>query len=139
MESDSSNISTMRLYGSAIAIVSGIYSLYLSTSTVEMSTSAWGMLALGVVVLVHGVILFTPAASWIGSASGPLMIAYAALMLANQAWMTSLQQGNASGMDTGMMGDPMSSGMGADAGMVAIAVLMLISGIIMTVRRKMMG
>lgn len=128
----------MRLYGSAIAIVSGIYSLYLSTSTVEMSTSAWGMLALGIVVLVHGVILVTPTASWIGSASGPLMIGYAALMLANQAWMTSLQRENASGMNAGMMGDPMASGMGADPGMVAIAVLMLASGLIMTVRRKTM-
>lgn len=138
MESRSSTVSTMRLYGSGIAIVSGAYSLYLSTTGVEMSTSAWGMLALGVVVLVHGIILLTPAASWIGSASGPLMLGYSVLMLANQAWMSSLQGETTSGMNTGMMGDPMSPAMGADAGMVAIAVLMLISGIIMTVRRDMM-
>lgn len=129
-------ISTARLYGSAIALVSGGYSAYLATTGAEMTGSAWLMLALGVVVALHGVVLVTPLAGRLGAASGPLMVAYSVLMLLNQAWMASMGR---SGMGDGMGGtDGMSpaTGMGWDAGMVAIALLMLASGVIMTVRRN---
>lgn len=137
-------LSTTRLYGSVIAIVSGAYSLWLATSGADMTNSAWLMLALGLVVLLHGVVLVTPLASSLGRASGPLMIAYAVVMLLNQAWMTTDM--GTGGMDGGMDGG-MNGGMGGmdpamagpDAGMVAIAILMLASGIIMTVRSGRMA
>lgn len=43
------------------------------------------MALLGTVVVVHGVVLLTPYADRLGSASGPLMIVYSLLMLLNQA------------------------------------------------------
>ncbi len=97
MNTEPTRISTMRLYGGSIAIVSGVYSGYLATTGVGMTTAAWGMLALGLLVLVHGIVLVSPAASALGTASGPLMIGYAVLMLLNQAWMAS-----GAGMETGM-------------------------------------
>lgn len=118
-------ISNTRLYGSAIAVVSGLYSVYLATSGVEMTANAWFMLALGLIVTVHGLVLLTPRA--IGSsASGPLMIVYALLMLGHQVWLGT--QGEMG------MGGPMRMGMSWDVGMVALAVLMLVSGVIMAAR-----
>jgi hypothetical protein len=146
--SDAGGISTAQLYGASIAVVSGVYSLFQATTGAGMSGSAWFMAALGVIVLVHGVVLVTPAASALGRASGPLMVGYSVLMLLNQAWLASgVGDGMGGGgmnddgmMDGGSMNDGMQSGMdaasamGADAGMVAIAVLMLASGVIMTSR-----
>lgn len=143
----SSGISTMRLYGAAIALVSGGYSAYLSVTGMSMTAGGWFMLGLGLVVFAHGIVLLTPAAGRLGAASGPLMLGYSVLMLLNQlrvaaGWMTgSGANGGMGGMDGGM--GSMSSttqmtAMGADAGMVAIAALMLASGVIMTVRRDMM-
>ncbi|WP_435194667.1 hypothetical protein [Natronomonas sp. EA1] len=124
-------ISTMRLYGSAIALVSGAYSVWLSTmGMMGMTTTDWLMLLVGVVVLAHGVALLTPLAGKLGRASGPLMVGYSALMLALQALMPAEM-----GMRPGMLSGSM---MGGDAGMVAIAVLMLTSGVIMTTRREML-
>ena len=134
----SARLSTMRLYGSVIALVSGGYSIYLATTGSGMATSAWLMLVLGAVVLVHGAVLLTPLAARLGSASGLLMLVYAVLMLFTQLWMISM--GN-SGMRDGMNGmnevNSVAGGMGWDAGMVAIALLMLASGAIMTARRDM--
>lgn len=128
-------MSTMRLYGSLIALVSGGYSVYQS-----MTGSAWVMLVLGVIVIVHGVVLLTPAVNRLGTASGPLMIGYAVVMLLNQTLLTMngpMSDGMDSGMGSGMDGGMAADGMGVDGGMVAIAVLMLASGVIMTVRRDM--
>ena len=139
MQTDGTNVSTTRLYGSVIAFVSGGYSCYLATTGDSMSTAAWGMLALGAVVIIHGIALLTPAAR-LGSASGPLMIVYAAVMLLNQLWMESRTTGsNMAEMGEETMGQPAMDGAmaaGADPGMVAIAALMLASGIIMTVRSE---
>lgn len=143
-EESSDVVSSVRLYGSAIAVVSGAYSVYLATSGLGMPTSAWFMLALGVVVFVHGVALLTPLATKFAAASGPLMLGYAALMLANQLLMALRDPASpgGGGMDGGMGGSGMSDagaaagGMGWDAGMVAIALLMLASGAIMTARRR---
>ncbi len=134
-------ISTMRLYGSTIGIVSGLYSAYLSVTGASMSTDAWLMLGLGIVVFVHGIVLLTPLYTRLGTASGPLMIVYAALMLFNQLRLEAGGTGS-TGMG-GMEGSMNGAGsemavMGADAGMVAIAVLMLASGLIMTLRGGMM-
>lgn len=129
----SARIPTVRLYGSAIALVSGAYSVWAS-STVA-TASSWLMLALGVVVILHGVVLLTELAARLGDASGPLMIGYSALMLANQGWMATMDRGT---MDGGTMNGGMSSvGMSWDPGMAALAVLMLASGLIMTRRRGM--
>lgn len=139
---DEDGVSTMRLYGASIAIVSGGYSLYQATTGAGMTGSAWLMVALGVVVLVHGVVLLTPAASILGRASGPLMVGYAVLMVVNQAWLAT--SANDAAPSDGMMNDGMQGGMGAassmgaDAGMVAIAILMLASGVIMTRRGETM-
>jgi len=125
-------MSTMRLYGSVIALVSGGYSLYLSTTVTIMSAPAWFMLVLGLVVIVHGVLLLTPLASRLGAGSSIAMIVYSVLMLINQGWMWTM------GTSMGMVGGVMTRSMGWNPGMIAIAALMLASGIIMAVRREMM-
>jgi hypothetical protein len=133
----------MRQYGAAIALVSGLYSLLSTVAGTGMMRSTGGVLmgALGLVVVVHGVILLTSYASRLGNASGPLMIGYSLLMLLNQALVGvtgSMNWGMGSGMGTGMdggMGSGMTAGVGWDLGMVSLAVLMLISGVIMTNRR----
>ena len=139
---------TTRQYGAAIALVSGVYSLLSATGGTGMMSSNSGLLMalLGVVVVVHGVVLLTPYASRLGNASGPLMIGYSLVMLLNQALVGvtgSVNWGMGSGMGSGMnggmsggMGSSMTAGMGWDLGMVALAVLMLISGVIMTNRRN---
>jgi hypothetical protein len=134
-------VSNTRLYGAAIGVVSGSYSLWSASSETRMGTSGWLMAVLGVVVLVHGALLVTDYADRIGDASGPLMIAYSALMLLNQALLAtgtigSMGGGMGSGMDGGMGGGMDGSmntvsGMAWDPGMVAIALLMLASGVIM--------
>lgn len=136
-----SGVSTARLYGAAIAIVAGLYSLLVGSVGVMGATGmaggglgGWVMTVLGIVVLVHGFVLLTPAAATLGGASGPLMIGYSVLMLLNQAVGGSM---GGYRMGTGMSGGSMmdgqvAGGMGWDLGMVAIAVLMLISGVIMT-------
>lgn len=119
--------SDTRLYASSIAIVSGVYAIgsvvldlaaapMMTDVTATLGIGGWIMLAIGVIVLVHGVLLLTPAADQMGRISGPLMILWAAIMLLDQ-WLL--------GMTSSMMG------MGADAGMIAVAVLMLASGLIM--------
>lgn len=117
----------MRLYGSIIALVSGTYSIYLATAGVRMSGSAWFMLGLGIIVLVHGILLLTSFSLRFRTGGGGTMIGYAVLMLLNQVWMVTIGTADVMGMTVGW-----------DAGMIALAVLMLGSGIIMTVRRDMM-
>lgn len=119
-------ISATRLYGSAIAVVSGVYSIASATSGMSaepMATApiAWAMLAIGAVVLVHGVALLTPAADALGRRSGPLMIVWGAIMIGLQLWAVMPANG------------AMMAG-GADTGMTAVAVLMVASGIIMIAR-----
>ncbi len=136
---------TTRQYGAAIALVSGVYSLLSATGGTGMMGSNSGLLMalLGVVVVVHGVVLLTPYADRLGNASGPLMIGYSLVMLLNQALVgvtgsVNWGMGMGSGMEGGMTGgmeSTMTAGMGWDLGMVALAVLMLISGVIMTNRR----
>lgn len=129
-------VSNTRLYGASIAFASGLYSLWSASAANEMMTSGWLMLVLGVVVLVHGTVLLTEYADRLGTASGPLMIGYAAIMLLNQALLANGMLDDGSGMGTGMDGgmgeSAMTAGMGWDAGMVALALLMLVSGLIMT-------
>ncbi|MCA1588627.1 MAG: hypothetical protein LC744_08270 [Chloroflexi bacterium] len=115
-------MSATRLYASAIAIVSGVYAIGSSTSMLGVGgIGGWVMLVLGLVVLAHGVVLLTPAARSLGAASGPLMLLWGTLMLLQQALAVAM---------------PMSGDMAWDAGMVAIAVLMLVSGVIMSTRRR---
>lgn len=131
---------TGRRYGAAIALVSGLYSLVSATGGNGMMGSNSGILMaiLGVVVVVHGVVLLTPYAGRLGAASGPLMIVYSLLMILNQVLVGATRSpswgmggGMGSGMDGGM-GSGTAAGMAWDPGMVALAVLMLISGVIMT-------
>jgi hypothetical protein len=152
--------STTRLYGTAIAITSGVYSLASagfgggtmgpdgmmgSTGTMGstgLGIAGWLMLAVGIIVVVHGVVLLTPAADRLGSASGALMIAYSLVMLLLQALgatgtaggmgMTGARGGGMGSM--GGVGSTATAGMGWDLGMVALALLMLFSGIVMTTR-----
>lgn len=115
-----------RLYGSAIAIVSGVYSITtaLAGGMGPMATGAV-MLVVGAVVIVHGVALLTPVAARLGRASGPLMVLWAAIMLGNQVVGATTS-------------DSMMGAMAWDGGMVAIAVLMLASGLIMSRGRDRM-
>jgi hypothetical protein len=111
----------MRLYGATIALVSGIYSLAsaFGDGTGMMPTNDSIMVLVGVVVIAHGAVLLTPIAERLGAVSGPLMIVWAAIMLANQL--------------VAAMSDSMMASW--DGGMVALALLMLASGVIMTLRR----
>ncbi|WP_458207908.1 hypothetical protein [Haladaptatus sp. NG-SE-30] len=143
MNTINTNDSTTRQYGAAIALVSGLYSLVAATNGSGMMGSNSGLLMtiLGIFVVIHGVVLLTPYASRLGNASGPLMVGYSLLMLLNQILVGttgSMNWGMGGGMGTGMdggMDSSMTTGMGWDLGMVALAVLMLISGIIMTNQR----
>ena len=107
-----------RLYAAAIAMASGIYSVG-SAITGDMGMLPIGdsvMLVIGVVVIAHGIVLLTPLAERLGTASGPLMIVWAVIMLANQL---------VAAMSSSMM-------VSWDAGMIALAALMLASGVIMS-------
>lgn len=120
-------VTNTRLYGAAIAFVSGLYSLWNATGASRLGTSGVIMALVGVIVVIHGAILLTAYADRLGSASGPLMILYAGVMLVNQALLgTGMIDG-----PTDMGSSVMTTGMGWDAGMVALAVLMLVSGVIM--------
>jgi hypothetical protein len=136
-------VSNTRLYGATIAFASGLYSVWSASTASRMVTSSWLMGLLGVIVLVHGTVLLTGYANRLGSASGPLMIVYAAVMLLNQALLGTgvLDDGSGMGMGMsgGMGGSGMTAGMGWDAGMVALAALMLVSGIVMTRETTMAG
>lgn len=142
MNGNTESIPTATLYASAIAVVSGAYSVLASTGGTGMTAGAWVMLVVGIVALVHGVALLTPAAGRLGGWSGPLMIAYAVVMLLNRAVlpMGTSGMGPTGGMGPGGMGSGMmdgyggAMGAGGGAGMVALAVLMLASGLVMTVR-----
>lgn len=132
-------VSNTRLYGAAIAVVSGIYSLGSASAASRMVASAWVMTLLGVIVIGHGVLLVSSLAPQLGSLSGPLMIGYSIVMLVNQGLLGSgmVDSGHGMGMDGGMGASGMTAGMGWDAGMVALAVLMLVSGVIMLRNRDM--
>ena len=110
-----------RLYASAIALVSGTYSVASAivggAAMTPLSDSV--MLVVGIVVIAHGIVLGTPLADRLGRASGPLMIVWAAIMLTNQLLTAT--------MSSSMM-------VSWDAGMVALAALMLASGLIMSRR-----
>ncbi|MFT4884567.1 MAG: hypothetical protein ACI8U4_002083 [Natronomonas sp.] len=129
-------VSNTQLYGASIALVSGVYSLWSASMTSRMATSGWLMGLLGVVVIVHGAILLTEYADRLGGASGPLMVAYSVVMLLNQAFLGTgmMDDGTGMGMGDGMGGSPMTAGMAWDAGMVALAVLMFVSGLVMASR-----
>lgn len=123
----------VQLYAASIAIVSGLYSLWSASMASRMVPTAWLMALLGVVVIVHGSVLLSGRAGRLGGASGPLMIGYAVLMLLLQALIGTGMVGDGSGMPlNGDMGTgAMGTSMGIDGGMVALATLMLISGVLM--------
>lgn len=123
-------VSNTRLYGAAIALASGLYSLWGASMATRMGTSAWIMAILGIIVVVHGVVLLTAYADRLGTASGPLMIVYAIIMLLNQALVGTGVTADDPGM--GMATDGMMHAMTWDPGMVMLALLMLASGLIMT-------
>lgn len=113
-----------RLYGTAIALVSGVYSITsaIAGGMAMRPVSSAVMLVVGVIVIVHGLALLTPVAERLGRASGLLMILWAAIMLGNQALAATMTSGR------------MTGEMAWDGGMVAVAVLMLASGLIMSRR-----
>jgi uncharacterized membrane protein len=119
-----STVHDTRLYGAVIALASGVYSVVSAFGSgmgmMPMSDSV--MLLVGIAGVAHGIALLTPLANRLGSASGPLMILWAAIMLANQGL---------SAMTDSMTGP-------WDGGMVALALLMLVSGAIMSLRRDSM-
>ena len=131
------------LYASSIAIVSGLYSIGSAAGTMmstpmmtdtALAIGGWIMLGLGIIVLVHGIGLLTPAADRLGRRSGPLMVLWAIIMLLNQGVSALISGWGMPGSRMG--GSAMATGMGWDAGMVAIAVLMLASGLIMSRRAR---
>ena len=141
MNSTSPAISNTRLYGAAIAVVSGIYSIASSatamfgtqpmnamdTGMAGMGITGWVMLVVGVIVVIHGVILLTPVAVSLAKWSGWLMLLWATIMLLTQLYLAfTANQG---------MPAPATVTMNWDPGMVAVAVLMLVSGLIMLPRR----
>ena len=133
--------STTLVCAVAIALVSGGYSLLvglagidvsfgMSGPQIEIATSVWIMLLLGIVVLVHGVALLRLSGGRFGTISGLLMIGYSIVMILNQALVgTGIFDG--SGTAASSMGNGTVVGTSWDGGVVALAVLMLISGILM--------
>ena len=128
---------TTRLYASSIAIVSGIYAMLSPATAMAGRQMTDGgaiglggaiMLAVGLVVLVHGIVLLTPMVARLRRVSGSLMVLWALIMLANQGLLATVPGWS---MGEARMSSAATSGMGWDAGMVAIAVLMLASGLIM--------
>lgn len=131
-------VSDTQLYGSVIAITSGIYSLWSASTTPQLMTGNLVMLIVGIVVLIHGGVLLTRYADRLENASGPLMMGYAVIMLLNQLLLgTGVLRTSGMGMQSGMGPSQMTVGMGWDAGMVFLAVLMLASGLIMTRNQSM--
>lgn len=121
---NANDVGTSRLYGGVIAVVSGGYSIWLGATNGGLL-----MVLLGAIVLIHGLLLFA-APGRLGNVSGPLMVGWSVLMLLNQlsTWWMGTNSGMESGMNGGMGSPP---GMGVDPGMVAIALVMLASGIVM--------
>ena len=115
-----------RLYASTIAIVSGSYSIASAVGAMGamMPMGESVMLLIGAVVLVHGIVLLTPAARRLGRLSGPLMVVWAAVMIGNEL-IAALTSGGA------------MRSVSWDGGMVSLAILMLASGVIMSRTRPM--
>ncbi|WP_066412983.1 hypothetical protein [Halorubrum aethiopicum] len=143
-------VSNTRLYGAAIAFASGGYSLASAAGATRMTATAWLMLALGAVVVVHGALLLAPTLPLDDATSGGLMFAYAVVMLATQAALATGMAGGTGGSGMGGDGAMGGSGMGDgggmggamgdatvtaampwDLGMAVLALLMLVSGAIM--------
>lgn len=129
-------VSNTQLYGAAIAFGSGVYSVWSTSTMSSMGISGWLMLLVGIIVIVHGAVLLTDYADRLSFASGLLMIAYSIVMLFNQVFLGIDMMDGSKGMGmsggTGMGSSPMTAGIGWDAGMVILAVLMLVSGLIMS-------
>lgn len=123
--------SNTRLYGAAIALTSGLYSIWSASTAMAFGPGGLVMLLVGIIVVLHGGLLLTPYADRLGRASGPLMIGYAALMLLNQAVLGAGMSGEGMQPGSGMGGMPAGASADWDAGMVALAALMLVSGVIM--------
>ena len=102
-------------YGGTLAIVSGIYSFLMGSSS-AMSPFTLSTI-LGVIVFIHGaLLLFSPdSISNFSRESGLLMMVYSILMLTNQVIMQ---------LTSMMMAE-------WDLGMVSLAILMLVSGRLM--------
>lgn len=138
-------IPIIRLYGGAIGVVSGLYAILMpggelvdmaGTDSMEaLGIGGWVMLAVGVAALIHGILLFTPVAAGMGGVSGPLMLLWATVMVGNQVLVATVANWGMAGSGMGMDG-AMSSSRGWDPGMVAIGILMFISGLIMIGRRS---
>jgi hypothetical protein len=128
-----SEYSSTRLYGAAIGLAMGGYSLAAAT-TGQMTAAAWVVALAGAVATLHGLALLTPIAGHLGSASGPLMLLYALVMLGNQVlvWMTTSLLAE-SAMRVHDIG-PEPALTGVDEGLVALTLLMFASGLITTVR-----
>lgn len=135
----------IRLYGGAIGVVSGLYAILMAgADLVDMASTdsmdavgigGWVMLAVGVAALIHGLLLFTRVAAGMGGVSGPLMLLWATVMVGNQVLVAMVADWGMAGSGMGMEGAD-SSPMEWDPGMVAIGVLMFISGLIMIGRRS---
>ena len=133
--------STTSVYAAAIALVSGGYSLLVGLAGIDVSfgmsgpqieivTSVWIMLLLGIVVLIHGVALLRLSGGRFRTISGLLMIGYSIVMMLNQA-LVGTGTFNGSGMAASSMRNGAAVGTSWDGGVVALAILMLISGILM--------
>lgn len=119
--------SAIKLYAGSIAVVAGGYTVLSATRVgADLSTAAWAMILLGAVVLAHGVAMFTQLADRRETAHGPSMVVYAVLLVLSQGWISMGGAGSAGdGSDGG------AAFLGWDPGVVALAVLLLVSGIIM--------
>lgn len=118
-----------RQYGAAIALTSGLYSLFAMDGGMA-SMAGTVMVVIGAIAVVHGVVLLTPVADRLGNASGLLMIGYSLVMLVTQAVVMG-SDGSMTDMGMGTSSQ-MGEMMAFDAGMVMLAALMLVSGLIMT-------
>jgi hypothetical protein len=119
-------LSQGRIYEGLIALVAGVYALsiggyaflantmFAGSPSTALTPGATAMFSLtigtGLIIVIHGVLLFTDFDAKFAKYSGPLMILYAFLMILDQA---------------------VSPAAGFGAGMIAFALLMVFTGMMM--------
>ena len=130
---------TSRWYGGLVAVVAGIYAIAMAAWGPGMSYADWFLLVVGGVVFGHGVALVGGFSRRLDATSGALLVGYALVLVLSQAWLgvrddSPLQQGTLS--SPSVHRELGWSTLPWDPGLVALAIVLLGSGVIMTAVRR---
>jgi hypothetical protein len=114
-----------RLYAGVIAIITGAYSFLIGMLSTYFEVEPV-LIVLGFVIGIHGAVMVTPLAERYMRANGVLMMLFATLTIAYQAWMgITTPMGRSMGQELGAWVNP-----GYDMGMVALGLLLFLAGVI---------